>query len=158
MANRISIDSYMMNLARLAAARATCPRRSVGAVLVAKGKVISTGYNGAPPGMQHCFGEGCKNASGNCVNTIHAETNCIISATKKGDTLYCTDKPCASCLKTALAHNPEIRIVWWRHYPDLDRDQFVGLHGIEKQLEQVTIFINKEMLEYLPPMPDERQP
>lgn len=37
------------------ATRSTCPRRSVGCVLVnSNNRVVSTGYNGTPPGFPHC--------------------------------------------------------------------------------------------------------
>lgn len=157
-AKRPSPPAYMMNLARMAASRATCPRRSVGAVLAAGGKVLSTGYNGSPPGMEHCFGERCKNHSGHCVNTIHAEANALAQAKSQGDVLYCTDTPCAACLKIALAHNPQIRVVWWRLYEDPDRDQFVQLHGIGERLQMADAFLQEEMLKYLPQMPGERLP
>lgn len=156
--SRPSSHAYMMNLARMAASRATCPRRSVGAILAKDGRVVSTGYNGAPPGMQHCFGDGCKNASGNCVNTIHAEANALLHATMQGDTLYCTDMPCASCLKAALAHNADINVLYWRHYPDADRDQFIELHGIATRVVQADEELNAEMLRFLPSMPGERLP
>lgn len=170
MSLRPSIDVYMMNLARMAATRATCPRRAVGAILAKDGKVVSTGYNGAPPSMQHCFGEGCKNPSGNCINTIHAEANAIIHSTEKGDALYCTDQPCLSCLKIALAHNPEIRIMYWREYPDQDRDAFCNLHKLDlnmvmdykltlvPQLIAIGETFHQSMIDTLPQMKNEKLP
>jgi dCMP deaminase len=44
-----------MGIAQLTAQRATCCRRSVGAVLLnARGHVLATGYNGVARGMPHC--------------------------------------------------------------------------------------------------------
>ena len=43
-----------MQIANLVATRATCPRRSVGAVIVRDKRIVCTGYNGAPSGLPHC--------------------------------------------------------------------------------------------------------
>ena len=51
---RPSKDEYFMSIATRVAARATCPRASVGAVLVSDGHILSTGYNGSPKGLVHC--------------------------------------------------------------------------------------------------------
>ena len=52
---RPSRDEYYMGLVDMVASRSTCPRRSVGCVLVnANNRVVSTGYNGPPPGFPHC--------------------------------------------------------------------------------------------------------
>jgi deoxycytidylate deaminase len=40
---------YFMQIAKDVAARSTCPRASVGAVIVKDNHILSTGYNGAPP-------------------------------------------------------------------------------------------------------------
>lgn len=48
-------DSYFLGIARAVAARADCTRRQVGAVVVDTGnRVLSVGYNGAPPGVPGC--------------------------------------------------------------------------------------------------------
>lgn len=52
---RISRDEWGLRLAEVTALRATCLRRSVGAVLInARGHVIATGYNGRAAGLPHC--------------------------------------------------------------------------------------------------------
>ena len=56
---RPSKDEYFMEMAILASSRSTCLRRKVGAVLVKEGHVLSTGYNGAPKGLEHCEVTGC---------------------------------------------------------------------------------------------------
>lgn len=109
-------------------------------------KIISTGYNGAPSGLTHCFGEGCRVEGSSCVNSIHAEANAFVRANEVGKTLYCTDTPCINCLKLALAHNPEIEIVWQRLYVDVLRDRFLELHPqVAKQLRTTTKEENKEI-------------
>ena len=52
-------DAYFMEVAFLVSKRATCLRRSVGAVLVKDKKILATGYNGAPSGLKHCIDIGC---------------------------------------------------------------------------------------------------
>jgi dCMP deaminase len=131
---RPDIDSYMLMIAKVTSLRSTCPRRSVGAVLVRDKRIISTGYNGSPPGFKQCDESGCLIHEGHCINTIHAEQNALIRAREIGDTLYCTDTPCVNCLKTALAHNPKIRIVCSGQYDDLARDRFAAFHKIEIEI------------------------
>src|SRR5213596_3751468 len=53
-AMRPSRNTVLMNHAWVAALRATCPRQSVGVVIARDGRVLVTGYNGAPAGMKHC--------------------------------------------------------------------------------------------------------
>lgn len=152
-----------MNLARMAAARATCSRRMVGAVLTLDKRVISTGYNGAPSGMRQCDEVGCLmyQAPGEerprCIRTIHAEINALTRAKEQGSHLYCTDLSCVNCLKAALSHNPYLEIWYWRDYPDEARDLFViDNSSLICQLKKVSEKIEKEMLRFLPLMEFER--
>lgn len=116
---RPSFDRYCLNLAREAATRATCPRLRVGAVLVLRRCVISTGYNGAPAGEPHCDDVGCQlGESGGCVRTVHAEHNAINNATfsmPHGYTMYTTHSPCAACLEL-LANFGIRRVVFAEAY------------------------------------------
>jgi dCMP deaminase len=87
-------DSYFMNIAKEVASRSTCPRASVGAVIVKDNGILSTGYNGAPSGEPHCLEVGCLIINNHCERTIHAETNAVVQAAKygvniNGSTLYC---------------------------------------------------------------------
>ena len=103
-------DEYFMNIAREVASRATCDRASVGAVIVKDHRILSTGYNGAPPGEPHCTDAGCLMENNHCERTIHAETNAVAQAARfgvpiDGATLYfwrnrhSTGKPVESCIK-----------------------------------------------------------
>ena len=47
-------DVYFLLMAQVAAARSTCMRRKVGAVLVRGRQILSTGYNGDPRVVPHC--------------------------------------------------------------------------------------------------------
>ena len=48
-----------MRIAIQAAARSTCDRKYVGAVIVRDKTILSTGYNGAPKGFSHCTEDTC---------------------------------------------------------------------------------------------------
>lgn len=126
--SRFSRDAYFGIIAAAAAMLAKCQRRQVGAVLVKENRIISTGYNGAPPGFQNCFGDKCVFGGSSCINTIHAEINCLTRSREVGDIIYCTDTPCINCVKALLSHNPNIRIVWMRCYDDSLREHFIYLH------------------------------
>lgn len=118
-------DMYYLKMAAYVATNATCTRRSVGAVAVKHNRVIGTGYNGAPSGMVHCTPETCvrKNIpSGQKLDVckaIHAEANIVLQLGFNliDSTLYCTTRPCTSCLKLLLGARVE-RIVWMHDYPD----------------------------------------
>ncbi|KAK3377842.1 cytidine deaminase-like protein [Podospora didyma] len=106
---RPSWDSYFMALASLAAQRSNCMKRRVGCVVVRDKRVISTGYNGTPRGLQNC-GEGgcgrCNDAQGSgqglatCL-CLHAEENALLEAgrdrVRDGAVLYCDTCPCLTC-------------------------------------------------------------
>lgn len=51
---RVSRDEVLMGMAAVIAARGTCDKLMVGVVFSREGRVISTGYNGAPAGLPHC--------------------------------------------------------------------------------------------------------
>lgn len=88
-------DSYFLTLAEHAASRATCPRLSVGAVVVRDKRVLSTGYNGTPAGEPHCSHD----VDTPCREATHAERNALDPAFGpfKGATMYLTHSPCATC-------------------------------------------------------------
>jgi len=60
--NRLSLDEYFMEIAKVVKKRSTCLRRQVGAVLVKDKRIIATGCNGAPSGLEHCLEIGCLRA------------------------------------------------------------------------------------------------
>ncbi len=127
---RPSWDEYFLEVAHLVAKRATCLRRSVGAVLVNDKKILATGYNGAPKGLKHCADIGClrdklKIPSGErheLCRGLHAEQNVILQAASygistKGSVLYVTNQPCVICAKMLI--NAGIKeIVTAGEYPD----------------------------------------
>ena len=127
---RPSWDEYFLEVACLVAKRATCLRRSVGAVLVKDKRILATGYNGSPKGMAHCLDTGClreklKVPSGQrqeLCRGLHAEQNVLIQSALYGissenSTLYVTNQPCVICAKMII--NAGIKeIVISDGYPD----------------------------------------
>ena len=119
---RPSWDEYFMRIAKDVATRATCPRRSVGAVIVLDRRILTTGYNGAPHGLAHCTEVGCKIVDGHCQRALHAEQNAILQAalngvSTRGATMYVTCQPCNACAKMII-NAGIVRVVFEGDYPD----------------------------------------
>lgn len=116
----------------------------MGAIIVKDKRIIATGYNGAPSGIENCLEKGycIRNKlnipSGTKAETcysVHAEQNAIIQASKlgiavDGATIYVTHQPCTIC--TRLIINAGIkRIVYGFEYPDEFSLQLLKEAGIE---------------------------
>ncbi len=132
LASRPSWDTYFLRIAQLVATRATCLRRTVGAVIVRDKRILATGYNGAPNGVPHCF-----ELPGGCLREamhipsgqrqelcrgLHAEQNAILQASAfgvslKGSEIYVTHQPCVTCAKM-LINAGITRVVFIGSYPD----------------------------------------
>lgn len=118
---RIDRDTFLQEAARLTARRSTCLRLQVGAVVAREGRILVTGYNGAPAGQPHCTPETCGPKTP-CTRTVHAELNCVLFAAKYGISLdgafmYCTDSPCMTCAMAII--NSGIKGLWYdREYRD----------------------------------------
>lgn len=109
----------LIRIAQIVAERATCDRKSVGAVIAREGRILSTGYNGPSAGMPHCSSTSC-DLSQSCVRSIHAEANAIAFAAKngvslEGSTLYLTLSPCVSCAQL-IANSGIDRVVYLEKY------------------------------------------
>lgn len=125
-------DIYFAKIAQLVATRSTCMKRSVGAVVVREKRILTTGYNGAPQGLLHCWErpDGClreslKIPSGHrqeLCRALHAEQNAILQAAAcgvslKGAEVYCTHQPCVTCGKMLI--NAGIKKIFFLgDYPD----------------------------------------
>jgi len=148
MPKRPSWDEYFLEVAKLVAKRATCLRRSVGAVIVKDKRILATGYNGAPSGLKHCVDVGCLRQKLNIPSgerhelcrALHAEQNALIQASLygisvKGSKLYATCQPCVICVKMLI--NAGIKeIVIAGAYPDKMAAQFLKEAGIKvKKIE-----------------------
>ena len=123
-----------MEVARTVATRATCPRASVGAVLVRDHRILTTGYNGAPRHVAHCTEVGCQMEGGHCLRSTHAEANAIVQAALhgvqlEGATAYCTHQPCVGCAKLLISAGVT-RIVFHDAYPDAFAQQLLAEAGV----------------------------
>jgi dCMP deaminase len=111
-------DEYFMMTAKLAGTMGTCLKRRVGSVVVKNKRIISTGFNGSPPGMPHCTEVGCliiEEEGTACQRVLHAEHNAVLqnSGALEGSTLYTSFLPCLNCMKTIIS--AKIREVVFEH-------------------------------------------
>jgi dCMP deaminase len=135
-------------MARLASTRSTCLRRQVGAVLVKEKKILATGYNGVPSGIEHCLDIGCLREkegipSGErheLCRGLHAEQNAILQAAYhgvsiRGSLLFCTNFPCIICSKMLI--NAGIQGIYYLEgYPDALSEEI--LKEARMEIRQVT--------------------
>ena len=123
-------DEYFLKIAAVVAERSTCLRHHVGAVAVKDKHILSTGYNGAPTGLQDCLALGCLRDAQNIPSgtrheicrAVHAEQNVIIQAalhgvSMDGSVVYATHTPCVLCAKM-LANARIKRYVSFGNYAD----------------------------------------
>ncbi len=135
---RLSWDEYYMRITYLVARRSTCLRRTVGAIAVKDKRILATGYNGAPAGLEHCLDVGCLRHKLNIPSGerhelcrgLHAEQNIIVQAaihgiSISGSTIYCTTQPCLICSKMLI--NCKVNQIYFSQgYPDqLAQDMLV---------------------------------
>ena len=122
---RISKINTYLNCAEVFAYRSTCIKRKYGAVIVKDDVVISTGYNGAPRGMDNCCDIGkCPRIERDLhqgdgyamCRAIHAEANALLNCSRAqtmGADLYLVGinpkdnsihkaKPCPLCARTII--------------------------------------------------------
>ncbi len=136
---RLTWDQYFLQMTFLVAQRSTCLRHHIGALTVRNNRVVTTGYNGAVRGSEHCLEIGClkdelgiKSGDGHSLcRAVHAEENAILQASRsganvEGATMYCTHTPCVLCAK-AIIQAGIVRIVTCVEYPDTGgvREMFV---------------------------------
>lgn len=130
---RLTRDAMLMAMAGITAMRSTCLRLQVGAVAARDGRLLGSGYNGAPSGLPHCSPETC-NADHPCVNTVHAEQGLISFAARhgvrlEGATLYVTHCPCAPCAGLIL-NTGIIQVVYATPYRLTDGLELLTAGGI----------------------------
>lgn len=153
--DRLSLDEYFLKIAAVVAERSTCRRHHIGAVAVRDKRILTTGYNGAPSGVQDCLELGCLRdeqdiPSGErheICRAVHAEQNVVIQGSLhgvslEGATVYCTHTPCVLCAKVLV--NAKIdRFVSYKDYAD---DAFIELFEkadiqfdqLDRPLEEIT--------------------
>ena len=135
MTTRPPWDEYFLRIAFEVATRATCLRRHVGAVIVRDKRILSTGYNGSPPGQKHCTEVGCLLDDGRCIRTLHAEQNALMQAalhgvSTQGATLYATCRPCHVCARMIVAAGI-VRVVFAGDMPEGWAHEVLSAAGVE---------------------------
>jgi dCMP deaminase len=135
--DRLGREDYFIALSSIAKVRSTCLRLKVGAVLVDRdNRIISTGYNGSPPGEPHCIDTptGCLMEGGHCIRTVHAETNALMFADDwgrvSGATVYVDGGlPCYHCAKLLITKGVS-RVVYVGHHFDPEAEALLERNGV----------------------------
>lgn len=148
--DRISRKQLICSIAKLMALRGSCSRNQVGCVAVKDGRIIATGYNGAPRYVQHCKHDLIKENDPKygiylgCQVAVHAEANMISFAARhgiqlEGCDLYCTHSPCIKCAQLII--NAGFRQVFYmeeyriKDGVDLLRSVKIGIHNLEEEIK-----------------------
>jgi dCMP deaminase len=145
-----------MNIAFAVRKKANCKGRRVGAVIVRDNRIVSTGYNGTPEGMNNCLDGGCVRCSSPekfapgvgydlCV-CVHAEQNAVLSAARfgigiEGSIVYSTLRPCFNCSK-AMLQTKVRKIVYLRDWVPPDEviaQQYLELQGCFSELVRLDL-------------------
>lgn len=119
---------FYLDVLKLVAQRSTCrPDRKAGAILIDKQyRIVSMGYNGTPPGIDHCCDTGCIKYEGHCIGTLHAEMNALanLKRNEEGLIMLCTLQPCLYCLKMLIAFKIK-HVIYLKSYADEARDTWI---------------------------------
>lgn len=132
---RPTIDQYMIEIAKVVSTRSTCDRLQAGAVITAKDRIVSTGYNGSPPGQPHCDNTWHEMENDHCVRTIHSEHNAILQASRIGGisligtTMYSLYSPCYQCCRYILSAGIS-RVVYQQEYRDTKGLEYLKQAGV----------------------------
>lgn len=147
---RPAIGRTLMDSALLWADRSTCSRNYVGTVIALEGRIIGTGYNGAPAGMPHCrhrcncpptvpqasFQGHAGNCSAMkpCKESVHAEANAIAFCAKHGlatggADLYTTLGPCYVCAQL-IVNSGIKRVIYRQKYRDKSGLELLDRAGV----------------------------
>ncbi len=137
-------NEYFASITRQVAARSTCLRRKVGAIIVKDKRILTTGYNGAPAGVKNCLDIGIclreelgvpSGERHEICRGLHAEQNAIIQSAYYGvqikdAVIYSTNQPCVLCAKMII--NCGIRrIYYFEEYPDALAVELLDEAGVE---------------------------
>ena len=129
-------DDYFMAVAKIVGTRSSCDRLRAGAVLVKDNRIISTGYNGAPSGLDSCDDIGHLMEEGHCVRTVHGEHNAILQAaiisgaSTRGTTMYSKYNPCIHCSKYIVAAGVA-RVVFSKIYRNSKAVDYLRQAGVK---------------------------
>jgi len=155
---RRSREAVLMDTAHVFASRSTCSRAQVGAVIAVSGRIIATGYNGAPSGLPHCdhtctcesetwapgerYGDdgldhhpSCPADKLGCTTATHAEANAVAFAARFGVAtnhadLYVTMAPCVACARIVV--NAGLSTVYYdAPYRDMSGVELLRAAGVD---------------------------
>ena len=129
--DRLSIPSYALELARVAAQRSEDPWRKVGAVAMTEdNRVIATAYNGLAPGYspQASFWHDRDKRQ---KFMLHAEIN-LCSLIRRGEaaTVATTTMPCTSCMQALVAHGIK-RVYYGEIYEGSEAPEIASRYGVQ---------------------------
>lgn len=99
-------DQRFVRIAHEVATWSKDPGTTVGAVLVFDKRILATGYNGFPSGIDDSL-ERYLNREVKLAYTVHAEVNALLNAARngaktEGSTLYTTFHPCVNCAASVI--------------------------------------------------------
>ena len=106
---RPDIHHYYISMAFLAASRAGCPKRRVGAIITdVNNRVLSIGYNSPPRKLPTCHEVYCGADVDDypCI-AAHAEIAALTScrSLQEAHSIYVTCSPCVSCIQAVMTTN-----------------------------------------------------
>lgn len=132
----------LLTVAYTVAQRSTCTRLQVGAIASIDGRILATGYNGAPSGTPHCTHP----PSEVCQRSVHAEANVVAYAARHGVALegaevYATDSPCYTC--ACLLINAGVSALVF-HRPYRDQSGLILMHEVGIKVYHVNT-VNEEV-------------
>lgn len=111
------MKNFFLKTAYLLGQESKCVSKHVGAVIAKDKRIISTGYNGTPPGFRNCNQEFTnydaatdreRHHEWSKMYEVHAELNAIAFAARNdigidGAEIYTILQPCDDCLKNIIA-------------------------------------------------------
>lgn len=145
MKKRDSKNQYFLKIAKLVATRSTCPRRSVGCIIVNKyNHIKATGYNGVPRNFPHCIDKPCggeNSSSGQGLNSCmatHAEQNALLQCDNVMDIekIYITTSPCIICAKL-IANTSCKQVIYSEEYSDKSGIEMLKKLNIKTTCERI---------------------
>lgn len=132
----LSWDEEGMMQALAIGQRSGCQRARNGCAIAVDRRTVVHGYNGPPGEFPRCNHDN----QFSCDKAVHAETNAIYFAAKKGiplegATAYCTTSPCKNCAR-AIIQSGISRVVYLKSYRDSSGRETLKMAGIpSEQLE-----------------------
>ena len=129
---RPSFEQIYMDLAVSLAARSSCIRAHVGAVITTIDfrKVIAVGYNGNAIGHVNS----CDSSEPGLCGCLHAEENAIINCDSPRyieKVFFCTHLPCKMCAKRIINFGNVKRVIFKETYRKQDGLLLLQMSGIE---------------------------